>query len=48
MDTKDAGKLGGQKRAEKMTPEQRSEAAKKAVTARWKKAKAAKRKKEKD
>jgi len=43
MDTKDAGKLGGQKRAEKMTPEQRSAAAKKAVTARWKKAKAEKR-----
>jgi hypothetical protein len=44
VDTKDAGKLGGQKRAEKMTPEQRSEAARKAVTARWEKAKAVKRK----
>jgi hypothetical protein len=37
------GKLGGRKsrkgRMEKMTPEQRSEVARKAVTARWKKQK---------
>jgi hypothetical protein len=29
------GKIGGKKRAERMTPEQRSEAARKAVLARW-------------
>jgi hypothetical protein len=31
------GLVGGKKRAEKMTPEQRSEAAKKAAAARWSK-----------
>ena len=30
------GKVGGKRRAENMTPEQRSEAARKAATARWK------------
>jgi hypothetical protein len=39
MDTKDAGRIGGKRRAAKMTPKQRSEAARKAVLARWAKAK---------
>jgi hypothetical protein len=39
MDTKDAGRIGGKRRAAKMTPKQRSEAARKAVSARWAKAK---------
>lgn len=39
MDTKDAGRIGGKHRAAKMTPKQRSEAARKAVLARWAKAK---------
>jgi hypothetical protein len=38
MDTKDAGRIGGKRRAAKMTPKQRSEAARKAVLARWAKA----------
>lgn len=33
------GKKGGKKRAENMTPEERSEAARKAALARWKKQK---------
>jgi hypothetical protein len=36
------GRVGGLKRAENMTPEQRSEQARKAVQARWAKVKAAK------
>ena len=39
MDTKDAGRIGGKRRSAKMTPKQRSEAARKAVLARWAKAK---------
>jgi hypothetical protein len=39
MDTKDAGRIGGKRRAAKMTSKQRSEAARKAVLARWAKAK---------
>jgi hypothetical protein len=35
------GKIGGAARAEKLTAEQRSESARKAVQARWKKAKEA-------
>lgn len=35
---KKGGKKGGPARAAAMTPEQRSESARKAVTARWKKA----------
>jgi hypothetical protein len=35
MDTKDAGRKGGQARAKKLTPEQRSKSAKKAAKARW-------------
>jgi hypothetical protein len=35
------GKLGGKIRADNMTPEQRSEAARKAVQARWSKRKQA-------
>jgi hypothetical protein len=31
------GKIGGKARAEKLTPERRSEIARKAVAARWKK-----------
>jgi hypothetical protein len=31
------GKIGGKRRAEGMTPEERSEAARKAAAARWKK-----------
>jgi hypothetical protein len=38
MDTKDAGRIGGKRRAAKMTPKQRIEAARKAVLARWAKA----------
>jgi len=37
---KKGGKLGGSIRAAKLTPEQRSESARKAVQARWAKAKA--------
>jgi hypothetical protein len=37
---KKGGKKGGQARAAKMTPKQRSEAARKAVLARWSKEKA--------
>ena len=37
---KKGGKKGGAARAAKMTPEQRSESARKAVQARWAKAKA--------
>ena len=33
------GRLGGQSRARKLTPEQRSEIARKAAVARWKKTK---------
>ena len=36
---KKGGKLGGSIRAAKLTPEQRSESARKAVQARWAKAK---------
>ncbi len=36
------GRRGGKKTAENLTPEQRSEMARKAVTARWSKAKAEK------
>jgi hypothetical protein len=36
------GKLGGSIRAAKLTPEQRSESARKAVSARWAKAKGGK------
>jgi hypothetical protein len=36
---KRGGKLSAQARMEKMTPEQRSEVAKKAIAARWAKAK---------
>jgi hypothetical protein len=39
MDTKDAGRIGSKRRSAKMTPEQRSEAARKAVLARWARAK---------
>ena len=39
MDTKDAGRIGGKRRAARMTAKQRSEAARKAVRARWAKAK---------
>jgi len=39
MDTREAGRRGGTKRAKKMTAKQRSEAARKAVLARWAKAK---------
>ncbi len=35
VDTKKAGRLGGERRAKNMTPEQRSEAASQAVRARW-------------
>jgi hypothetical protein len=35
MDTKDAGRIGGKRRAAKMTAKERSEAARKAVQARW-------------
>ncbi len=35
MDVKDAGRKGGQRRAKKMTPEERSKAARKAVMVRW-------------
>ena len=35
------GKIGGRRRAEKMTPEQRSESARMAVMARWQRAKEA-------
>ena len=38
------GKKGGKARARNMTPEERSESARKAVQARWAKAKKAKRK----
>jgi len=52
MDVKEAGrrggkiggKKGGKARAAKLTPEERSEAARKAVMVRWAKAKAKKRK----
>lgn len=33
----DLGRLGGKARAEKLTPQQRSEIARRAVNARWKK-----------
>jgi hypothetical protein len=39
---KKGGKLGGPARAAKLTPEERSENARKAVQARWAKAKAKK------
>jgi hypothetical protein len=39
MDTRDAGRIGGKRRAASMTPKQRSAAARKAVLARWAKAK---------
>jgi hypothetical protein len=45
MDTRDAGRKGGKRRAAKMTPKQRSEAARKAVLARWAKVKKRKPKK---
>jgi hypothetical protein len=35
-DSSKGGKIGGKARAEKLTPEQRSEIAKKAAQARWK------------
>ena len=35
------GKIGGRRRAARMTPEERSESARKAVRVRWKRAKAA-------
>jgi hypothetical protein len=35
MDTRKAGKLGGQARARNLTPEQRIAAARKASRARW-------------
>lgn len=35
MDTKDAGRIGGKHRAANMAAKQRSEAARKAVLARW-------------
>ena len=35
VDTKKAGRLGGERRAKNMSPEQRSEAASHAVRARW-------------
>jgi len=38
------GKIGGKRRAENMTPEERSASAKKASLARWAKARAKKRK----
>jgi hypothetical protein len=44
---KKGGTIGGKARAAKMTPEQRSEAARKAVMARWAKAKTKKRPKPK-
>jgi len=37
MDTRVAGKRGGTARAAKLTPSERSEIARKAVLARWKK-----------
>ena len=40
---KKTGRAGGKARAANMTPEQRSESARKAVAARWAKAKARKR-----
>ena len=39
IDTREIGKRGGDARARNMTPEERSEAASKAVTARWVKSK---------
>lgn len=39
MDTRAAGKLGGKARAKRLTKAQRSEAARKAITARWDKVK---------
>jgi hypothetical protein len=42
---KEGGKLSGAARMKKLTPEQRREVARKAVQARWAKAKAAKGKK---
>ena len=38
------GAKGGKRRAERLTPEERSDSARKAALARWTKAKAAKRK----
>jgi hypothetical protein len=35
MDVKEAGRRGGEKRAKKMTPEERSKAARRAVMVRW-------------
>jgi len=39
IDTAKIGKKGGKARAKNMTPEERSESARKAVNARWDKAK---------
>jgi hypothetical protein len=35
MDTRKAGRMGGKRRAERMTPKERSQAASKAALARW-------------
>jgi hypothetical protein len=47
VDVAEAGRKGGQARAENMTAEQRSASARKAVQARWKRVKAEKKTKKK-
>jgi hypothetical protein len=48
VDTKDAGRMGGKRRAQKLTKKRRIEIARKAVEARWAKARKERKERERD